>query len=229
MEDTSYVDRLKNAMSKARPGDRTLLFYVDSSSYNPSWAAQYSFYLWEPLRERRSHLPFLPFKEYVGLNPLLRSPDRQVGLKDVTRETSRVKSFGIKEALIYSYNFDLRFVLVFCAMIGFSIWWYTVPEQLLYHPAALASENLKFLTSVVKDTYEYNVCSTHHVPSPCECGEPLNRAAKDMFPDTSYTFDPLHQNKIQRVTALSIYLSSILITIILSESISQYGMLVPIN
>lgn len=94
MEETSHVDRLKNAMSKARPGARTLLYYVDSSSYNPSWAAQYSFYLWEPLRERRRHLPFLPFKEYVGLNPLLRSPDRKVGLKDVTRESSRVKSFG---------------------------------------------------------------------------------------------------------------------------------------
>lgn len=34
---------------------------------------------------------------------------------------------------------------------------------------------------------------------------------------------------MKRVTALSVYLSSILLTIMLSESISQYGMLVPIH
>ena len=222
MNESSHVDRLKNAMSRARPRARQLLFRVDYPRYHPSWEAQYSFYLWEPIRRRRSQLPL---QEYAGLKPILRSYDRKVGLKDVTRESSRVQSFGIREALIYSYYNDMRFVTVLCAMIGFSIWWFTVPEPLLYHPDALASQDLKFLTSVVKDTYEYNVCSTHQILSPCECGEPLNRAAKSMFSDKAYTWDPLHQNKIQRVDALSIYLSSILITIMIEESISQYGTL----
>ncbi|GLU24479.1 hypothetical protein SLE2022_404100 [Rubroshorea leprosula] len=114
-------------------------------------------------------------------------------------------------------------------MIGFSIWWYTAPEPLLYHPRALASPNLNLLSSVVKDTYEYSICSTHQLPSPCDCGEPLNRAAKEMFSDTAYPFDPLNQKKIKRVSSVSIYLASILLTIMLSESISQYGLLVPIH
>jgi hypothetical protein len=109
-------------------------------------------------------------------------------------------------------------------MIGFSIWWYTVPEPLLYKPDALASPDLKFLVDVVKDTYEYNICSTHHLPSPCECGEPINQTAKDMFSET-YAFDPFDFNKIQRINSYSIYLSSILLSLLLSESISQYGIL----
>lgn len=51
--------------------------------------------------------------------------------------TERVKSFGLKEAIIYSYFRDIRFVLVLCAMLGFSVWWFTAPETLLLKPGAL--------------------------------------------------------------------------------------------
>lgn len=55
------------------------------------------------------------------------------GLADVTRETGRIKEFR----LLYSYMYDLRFALLTCLVIGFSIWWMAVPEPLLENPKAL--------------------------------------------------------------------------------------------
>lgn len=50
------------------------------------------------------------------------------GLPDIERVGSRIKWFRLREALLYSYCRDLRFVLAFCGMLGFSLWWYLAPE-----------------------------------------------------------------------------------------------------
>lgn len=54
-------------------------------------------------------------------------------------------------------------------MIGFSVWWYSVPEPLLLKPEALRSPDLKLLVNVAKDTFVDHVSSSHPgVSSPCE-------------------------------------------------------------
>ena len=66
----------------------------------------YTFAPWIPHSTSREQLPFqVPV---VGAK-LLRSPDRKPELADVTRKTSRIKSFNLSDALIYSYRMDLRF------------------------------------------------------------------------------------------------------------------------
>jgi hypothetical protein len=52
---------------------------------------------------------------------LLRSPDRKKGLADLTRETTRIKDFRLSETIVYSYARDIRFVLLTCWLLGFSI------------------------------------------------------------------------------------------------------------
>lgn len=60
------------------------------------------------------------------------------------------------------------------------------------------ADNLEFVTKVVKDTFLNKICSTHHVSCPCECGEPINRVARDLFEEPA-AFDPLEVNKNRRI------------------------------
>lgn len=84
---------------------------------------------------------------------------------DVQRKTSRIKEFSLKEALIYSYVRDMRFVLLTCLLIGFSVWWFSIPEQLLVNPRALSSPDLELVVRV------------GHIPEPClqlsSCPQPV--------------------------------------------------------
>ena len=73
----------------------------------------------------------------------------------------------------------------------------------------------------VQDTFINRVCSSHHVTSPCECGEPLNSVAKDLFEEPA--FDPLGIKKTGRVKALSVYFAAIVLSLALAESVSQNG------
>lgn len=156
----------------------------------------------------------------------MRSPDRLPGLSDINRiaeapRKGRVQSFGLQEAIIYSYCRDTRFVLVFCLMIGFSVWWFTAPLPLLHKPAVLTSPDLPLIIQVFKDTVYNKICSTHHLPSPCECGEPLNRAAIDLLKG-NVSFDPL--GLLNQKVAFT-FLASIVLGIALSESVSSHGVL----
>ena len=107
-------------------------------------------------------------------------------------------------------------------MIGFSVWWCSAPEPLLVKPGALCSPDLELLFKVVKDTFVNHVCSSHpQVTSPCDCGEPLNSAARDLFEEPP--FDPLGINNTHRIKALSFFMASIILSIALAESVSQNG------
>lgn len=66
----------------------------------------------------------------------------------------------------------------------------SVPEQLLEKPGALCSPDLGEVVRVVRETFVNKICSLHHVPSPCDCGEPLNHTAKLLF-EPEENFDPL--------------------------------------
>jgi len=111
----------------------------------------------------------------------------------------------------------MRFVLaiLICAIIGFSVWWFLSPELLLAKPAALFAPDLKLLFKVV-DTFFDHVCSSHpkvqvKVSSPCDCDEPLNKTAKDLFAPQE-TFDPLELNnthRAARLKALPVFMASI--------------------
>lgn len=160
---------------------------------------------------------------------LLRSPDRKPGLADINRKTSRIKSFSLSEAIHYSYLRDLRFVLLLCLLSGFTLWSFNVPEQLLLKPQAICSPDLELTVRAVRDTFVNGLCTSHQIPSPCECGEPLNNVTRDLFslPPQEETFDPLHLNNNKRspgrVKAFSIFFASILSCMALAESVSEMG------
>lgn len=65
------------------------------------------------------------------------------------------------------------------------------------------------------------MCSSHQVPSPCECGEPLNQISRDLFEEPA--FDPLGINPRSKIKALSIFVSCFVLILVLSESVSIDG------
>lgn len=80
------------------------------------------------------------------------------------------------------------------------------------------------LTQVVKDTYIDAICSQHRLPSPCDCGEPLNTVARDLFTEP-HEFDPLQLNHRGKMKGLALLVGSIILSLALSESVSKYGVL----
>ncbi|GKV53624.1 hypothetical protein SLEP1_g60143 [Rubroshorea leprosula] len=121
--------------------------------------------------------------DYRGRTPLIRSPDKKEGLSDFLRDTSRIKGFGLREAYLYSYWKDMRFVIAMLAIIGLSLWWFIVPDPVLVSPYALSSPDLPLLIKVAKDTVVERVCSDHPwMTSPCPCGEPLNNEVRMLLP-----------------------------------------------
>lgn len=188
------------------------------------WSILYSFGPWVPYGANRSQLPF-EIERREGKIPILHSPER--GLKDLNKEISRLKSFTMREAIKYSYFKDLRFIVLLCAILGYTLWSYIVPEPLLLKTEALNSPDLKLLVQVAKDTYITNNCSTHtNVVSPCSCGEPLNNAVRHLC-EESY-FDPLQLN-YSRLKSFSVFVASILLTIALAESVSHSGLYIDIH
>jgi len=191
------------------------------------WKARYLFSPWIPNRVARR---LLPFQIYVGKDyfkdSFLLSPDRKVGLRDITRSTSRIKSFGLGEAIIYSYHRDTRFVFTLAFLIGITVWWYTAPEALLLNPQSiLLTPDPQLLTQVVKDTYIDAICSHHKLPSPCSlCNEPYNTVVRDLIKEP-YQIDPLNLNQQGKLLGLSLLIGSIILGLALSESVTQYGVL----
>lgn len=217
----SFKDKLKSDMNEVRPDTRVVKYNKEGND----WSVFCSFLPWVPQPAYQCLHRFCS-----GGRPLMcfpnRLPDRLPGLSDINRIASaprkgRVQSFGLQDAIIYSYCRDTRFVCIFCLMIGFSVWWFTAPLPLLHNPAVLTSPDLPLIIEVFKDTFHNKICSTHHLPSPCECGEPLNKAAMDLLKGNE-SFDPLGLlNKKAGFT----FLASILLCIALSESVSSQGVL----
>lgn len=219
---SEHKDRLKSKMLNS-PNERGIIYNYD----NCVCSITYYFRQWLPLTERRI---FNYNSIDVNRTPLLESLDgSKPGLGDVFKDSVRIKKFKLLDVLLYSYWRDIRFIIFFSLFLGFTIWIETAPEQLLNKPIALSSVDLKNLTLVLKDTYVNHVCSTHpDVISPCDCGEPLNKIVRDLFQDES--FDPLHlESGKTRIKALSFMVGFILLTLILSESVSEHGVYTNLN
>lgn len=185
----------------------------------------YTFKPWIPFTERsRLHLLYCL---NVNRTPLLDTLDqRKPGLGDLFRESVRIKKFQLLDCILYSYWRDNRFIIFISLFIGFTIFSISSPDQLWYNPVALSSPDLPFLNKVLMDTYEYNVCTTHpEVSSPCDCGEPINMTARNLFE----TYDPLNCYKTTRIKAASFMVGYIILSIALSESVSQYGVYMNLN
>lgn len=217
-EDYLKKDRLKFQLSTVPIGGKLIKYYQGVQTLI------YSFAPWCPVVANMRQLPFLKDSVRGRRMPLLRLLDKKPGLADITRETSRIKAFRLQDAILYSYILDLRFILVLCLALGFSIWWAMAPESLLLKPEALASPNIRCIYNVIIDTFVTKVCSTHpNMSLPCECGSPLNNEVRELFAEP--TFDPLLIDKGNpaRMRALAVYFASILIVLALSESASHHG------
>lgn len=220
-----YKKKLKSAFRRALAGVNTVTFH-----YNDRSSVIYTFAPWEPLTSLNTLIKKYPLDIIGNSNPLLRSPNKKIGLADVCREgTGRFKSFNLSDAIYFSYYRDIRFVVYLSIFFGFTIWMHIAPDPLLNKPAALSSPDLKLIVNVIQDTYHYHICSTHpQVLSPCDCGEPLNNTVKDLFPQTS--FDPLHieNNYKGKMITVAIMVATIIITLALMESVSQHGVYLPL-
>lgn len=199
-------------------GETTILLLIGIPSYRRS-----------PVVPNRRMLPFLNDSVIGRKMPLLRTLDRKPGLADITRDTSRIKAFRLKDAILYSYIKDIRFVIFLSLVIGFTIWTSLVPEPLTLKPLVLAAPNLQYLTNMVIETYIDKVCSSHpgeEIPLPCSCGSPLNNETKVFFPKVTPPFDPLGiEEKVhpRRMKAIVTYFATMLLVLALSESASHHS------
>lgn len=158
--------------------------------------------------------------------PLLRVPGP--GLSGFEQDkTSRIKAFGLSEALQYSYMRDHRFAIYTSLVLFFSLWIMFVPQPLALKPEVLSSVDLGLIVKVAQDTFIEGVCSNHpHIGSPCDCGEPLNTTLKS-FLDVEELFDQQGNYKREKVlSAVYLYMGIITLFIALYESGSANGVLV---
>ena len=204
---------LKDSLEKQNP------YWIEKckeKELNPVW-------VWKPLAAAIHQLPgnlSSIFGRGQRRRPLLRSPERGVGLEGVTKKSSRIKEFKLSDAIVYSYFKDIRFVTLVCLLIGFSAWWILVPEQLLEGPGVLCSP--PDIARLIKDTFIDQVCSEHHVSSPCDCGEPINNQVREDFSKLEF-YDPLNFAPSNRMKAASVLVASVILSLVLAESISQSG------
>lgn len=105
----------------------------------------YSFGPWQAYAANRSQLPF----EIAEVKGILRSAGRTSGYQPGNL-SARIKCFRLRDAIVYSYWRDMRFVLVVCAfcLVVFSL-----------KSAALSAPDVHLLFQVVKDTFVDRVCS----------------------------------------------------------------------
>lgn len=120
---------LKSVMWSAPNHINSIQYSYDDSS------VIYTYAPWEPLTAKER----LPFKIDGKKYPLLRSPNKKIGLADVLMDTGRIKSFKLSDAIIYSYCMDIRFVLFLSIFFGFELWMFIAPDPLLNKPLALCS------------------------------------------------------------------------------------------
>lgn len=177
---------------------------------------------WQAYGVNKAALPFKIYQTGRGRVTVMAEPRGKRGLPEVTRGSTRIKEFHLGKALMYSYLRDLRFVLVVCAMIGVTAWWALTPEPLLLKPHALCANDLGVIVNIVKETFVNKVCNLHQVSSPCECGEPVNRVARQLF-EQPPDFDPLETKRTQRTMAAAVLIAGVILSIAMAESVSQEG------
>lgn len=108
--------------------------------YQDKQTLVYSFAPWCPVVPNRRMLPFLN-DEVIGRKmPLLRTLDIKPGLADILRDTSRIEVFRLQDAILHSYIYYIRFLIVLCLLLGFSLWW-----ALVLKPLSLSSPNIQYL------------------------------------------------------------------------------------
>lgn len=203
-----YNQCIKEKMRSAPPGERCVIY-----NYKGGSTATLTFARWVPLT-----VPNI----LSSLNKrLLRSsPHKKLGLNDAYQNTSRCKSLKLSDQILYSYCRDTRFVLFLSIFFGYVLWMYIAPAVILNVPLSQTSPDLQQLVRVVEDTYVNHVCSTHpDVISPCDCGEPLNQTARNMYKDK--VFDPLGCSG--KIKTAAVMVASIIIVLTLTESVSPYG------
>lgn len=118
-------------------------------------------------------------------------------------------------------------MIFLCIFFGYSIWACIAPYPLLKNPTkALSAPDIQIIVHSIRDTYLNHVCYHHsNILSPCDCGEPINKTVRALFPLSS--FDPLHINNVEVQKNTSIMVATIILTIALMESVSKHGVYLP--
>lgn len=207
----------KNPISSALPGSQ---IYIQDPDTGDKAVLTYGFSRWIPYAIRRSQLPFV--LSFSGA-ALLRSPDRRPGLLDAVGRGARIRELGFPEALTYGYHLDSRFILLVCLLLGFSLYCSVVPRIFLEAPEVICSPDLGELIKVGKDTYFNHICTAHGTPSPCSCGEPLNKALPILLNSKELPFDPLGAGVKSRAAGVAVFLGAVVLSLALSESVCVVG------
>lgn len=145
------------------------------------------------------------------------------GYASIGCDWGRIKEFTLEKAINHSSITDLRFIFFLCLFFGFNIWVYLVPKAILSHPLVLGAQNIAFLVKSVRDTYIEDVCCYHPaIPSPCDCGEPLNKIVRVLIPDS----DDLN---LAKKKTYAFMVATIILTLALSETVSRHGIYLPLD
>lgn len=195
------------------PGSQMYIMSLDSVEIA---VLNHEFSSWIPYAVRRS-------QRSLGGAALLRSPDRQPSLQDAVGREARIRDIGFSQALSYSYYLDSRFILLVCLLLGFSVYCALVPRAFLEAPHVICYPDLGELIKIGKDTYFNHKCSLHATPSPCSCGESLNKAVPIYLNSQELPFDPLGAGVKSRAAGVAVFLGAVILSLALSESVCTVG------
>lgn len=174
--------------------------------------------LWKPIAAGVKHVPV---KIAERMNPnrgykanLIRSPERVMGVADVIGRNARIRLFELIDAINLSYTRDLRFVIVFCLLLGFEMWWYLLPETLLNHTIVCYSAEY---ANAFLDAQECIHLKLGH--QRCLHQGVDHNLVLELFKEQE-VFDPLSIKPEKRTWALAFMYSVIILTLALSESVT---------
>lgn len=205
------------ASSPTFPGSQ---MYIKSMDSGEIAVLNYEFTSWIPYAIQRSQLPFVLSFEGAAL---LRSPDRQPGLLDAVGRDARIRDIGFSQALSYGYYLDSRFILLVCLLLGFSVYCALVPRAFLEAPHLICYPDIGDVIRIGKDTYFNHKCTLHATPSPCSCGEVLNKALPIYINSQELPFDPLGAGVKSRAAGVAVFLGAVILSLALSESVCTVG------
>lgn len=204
-----YLKKEQTSASSSEPGGSNTSAREETHTYTTG--------PWRPLKVNPSDLNI-----GEGQRKILRLHEKRMGLADILTSDSRIKDFRLRDAVVYSLLRDMRFVQLLCLIIGFSLWWIFMPQEVLSHPGVLTSPDIGLIVKVARDTFQNQVCSVHQTPSPCDCGEVLNKGARLLL-ETQDSFDPMGLKPNLYKVSLSVFVGAIVLSLALAESICHYG------
>ena len=127
---------------------------------------------------------------------LLKSPDRVMGITDVSRGSERIRQFTFIYNIYRGYTNDWRILIFITLLLGFNVWFFfCIPEPLFVRPDLCYSEVWPRLVKEALSSDWEGGCPFRHLAGyHCIHPEAIHDQVMIMLEKSKEAFDPLNIN-----------------------------------